>query len=406
MPSDAQLILSPATTGKSDPREAPTSGGLGQGDVTSLTGSSVARGTAASLIAEVLDSPEIAAMVAELEDARETGRKGYGSRALVGGCLVKSLYAIPTWSRTARLIAEHDALQDALGGVPSVYALYRFSAKLRRFQPVLDACLDRLTASLSVEMPDYGRDIAIDASDLPAFANGQRFVSKGGRERERFSDSDASWGHRSAVSTRKGGGFYGYRLHAAVCSRTGLPIAWKTATARQHESSLADDLLQRVRERVRPETAALDKGYDVTPVYDACARVGVLPIIPLRETPFVRQGKHGAPTCEHGTWTFWGADTKRNAAKWRCPTGECSPSSRWVKADRLHPLVPRDSKRWRELYRGRAAVEREFGRLKHDYGLAPLRVRGLQRVALHADLVMLARLSLALARARAVPLAA
>jgi hypothetical protein len=69
-------------------------------------------------------------------------------------------------------------------------------------------------------------------------------------------------------------------------------------------------------------------------------------------------------------------------------------------------LVPRETKRWRDLYRGRAAVEREFGRLKMDFGLAPLRVRGLERVALHADLVMLARLSSALARARAVPLAA
>jgi len=51
-------------------------------------------------------------------------------------------------------------------------------------------------------------------------------------------------------------------------------------------------------------------------------------------------------------------------------------------------------------------VEREFGRLKNEYSLAPLRVRGLARVQLHADLTMLARLSQALARARAVPLAA
>ena len=58
------------------------------------------------------------------------------------------------------------------------------------------------------------------------------------------------------------------------------------------------------------------------------------------------------------------------------------------------------------LYHGRAAVEREFGRLKNEYGLTPLCVRGRERVALHADLTMLARLSLALATARAVPLAA
>ena len=68
--------------------------------------------------------------------------------------------------------------------------------------------------------------------------------------------------------------------------------------------------------------------------------------------------------------------------------------------------IPYGSDEWKRLYRGRAAVEREFGRLKNEYGLTPLRVRGIERVALHVDLTMLARLSLALARARAVPLAA
>ena len=51
-------------------------------------------------------------------------------------------------------------------------------------------------------------------------------------------------------------------------------------------------------------------------------------------------------------------------------------------------------------------MEREFGRLKNEYGLTPLRTRGLARVRQHADLVMIARLGQALVRARAVPLAA
>ena len=54
----------------------------------------------------------------------------------------------------------------------------------------------------------------------------------------------------------------------------------------------------------------------------------------------------------------------------------------------------------------RGCVERNFGLLKNHYGLTPLRTRGRERVALHADLTMLARLSQALARARAVTLAA
>jgi len=60
---------------------------------------------------------------------------------------------------------------------------------------------------------------------------------------------------------------------------------------------------------------------------------------------------------------------------------------------------------WRSLYRRRSAVEREFGALKHRFGLV-LCTRGLRKAQLHADLVMLARLSQALSRARAVPLAA
>jgi hypothetical protein len=326
---------------------------------------------------------------------------------MVGACLVKSLYAIPTWTRTARLITEHAALQAAIGGAPSEWACYRFTVKLREHSAALASCLDRITAALSAELPDYGVDVAVDASDMPAYANGQRYLSKNGPERERYSDPDASWGHRSAVSTRRGGGFYGYRAHAAVCTRTGLPLALEVKTAREHETLSVPGLLDTLARRgFTPETVAMDRGYDNTTMHEACAEHGAVAIFPLRETPAVKRGDHLAPCCDHGTWTFAGADFKRGATKWRCPTGECAPKSIWRKASRLHPLIPRETKRWRDLYRGRAAVEREFGRLKHEYGLAPLRVRGLTKVALHADLTMLARLAQALARTRAVPLAA
>jgi len=367
----------------------------------------VPRRSVADEVSALLDSPELAELIRDLDALRWTGRKGYGSRALVGACLVKSLYAIPTWSRTAALIAEHDALSEALGAAPSVYACYRFTTKLREHSDKLADCLDRVTASLHAELPEYGQDVAIDASDLPAYANGQRYLSKNGPERERYSDPDASWGHRSAISTRKGGGFYGYRLHAAVCALTGLPLAWEVKSAREHESLSVPALLDALGARgFAPRTAALDMGYDVNPVYDACQARGIVPVIPLRKTIAVKRGEHGAPTCEHGRWTFAGSDFKRNAAKWRCPTGECEPKSKWVKAHRRYPLIPRETRRFRDLYAGRASVEREFGRLKNEYGLKPLRVRGLAKVALHTDLTMLARLSQALARARAVPLAA
>ena len=278
------------------------------------------RGTVApsAEIAGILDSPEVAALVSELDALRWTGRKGYGARALVGACLVKSLYAIPTWTRVASLIAEHHSLQSAVGGAPSHWAMYRFSVKLREQKPMLDACLARIADSLREQLPDMGRDVAIDASDLPAFANGQRLVSKNGPERERFSDPDASWGHRSAISTRRGGGFYGYRIHAAVCTRTGLPLGWEVKTARAHETLSVGPLLDTLSARgFKSETVAMDKGYDNGPVYDTCAEHGAVAIFPLRQTPSVQRGDHLAPECEHGRWTFAGADFKRGASRSR-----------------------------------------------------------------------------------------
>ncbi|MDQ3889551.1 MAG: transposase [Actinomycetota bacterium] len=194
-------------------------------------------------------------------------------------------------------------------------------------------------------------------------------------------------------------------MHAAVCTATGLPLAWRIESGNRQETLFGLDLLDAVRARgFAPKAAIFDKGYDFTAIYDGCEQRDCRPIIPRRMTG--KKAPPGPPTCEHGTWTFAGADFKRHAAKYRCPAGACKPANTWVRADRHRTLVPRETKRWRDLYRGRAAVEREFGRLKNEFGLTPLRVRGRERVALHADLTLLARLSLALARARAVPLAA
>jgi hypothetical protein len=316
----------------------------------------VPRRSVATEVATILDSPEVAALVAELDALRFVGRRGYGARAMLGACIVKALYALPTWTRVSDLIAEHPGLEAALGGAPSHWACYRFARKLRAEREVLAGCLDALAASLREQYPEMGQEVAIDASDMPAYANGQRYIYNGGPERQVYSDPDASWGHRSAVSTRKGGGFYGYRIHAVVCAVTGLPLAWRVETARSHESMHVASLLDAVSARgFSPATVAMDMGYDNARIYAECAERDVVPIIPLRKNQGHRESS-----------------------------------------------IPRKSDEWRRLYRRRSAVEREFGRLKHHYALAILRVRGIERVRLHADLTMLARLALAVSRARTV----
>src|SRR5437588_11789204 len=164
-PSDAHPIIT-CTDPESDPREAGTSGGLDHRNEGSVATQKVPPPQAVSQLSAVLDSPEIETLIVELEATRWTGRPGFPIRAMVGMALAKSLYAIPTWSRTARLVAEHPGLQSALGCAPSVYACYRFAAKLREHKNLLDDCLSAVTRSLHAEHPEMGRDVAIDGSDL------------------------------------------------------------------------------------------------------------------------------------------------------------------------------------------------------------------------------------------------
>src|SRR5215208_3355298 len=121
--------------------------------------------SAVGQLAEVLDSPELAALVSELEATRWTGRPAYPIRSMVGMALAKSVYAVPTWTRTVALVAEHASLRAAITAdthdVPSVYACYRFAVKLRTHGEMLDRCIDGVTASLSEHLPEYGRNIAI-----------------------------------------------------------------------------------------------------------------------------------------------------------------------------------------------------------------------------------------------------
>ncbi len=134
--------------------------------------------------------------------------------------------------------------------------------------------------------------------------------------RKNYSDADASWGHRSAVSTRAAGSFYGYKLHMAVCSKTDLPLAWRVETGKTNESMMVAPLLDKLHTLgIDPETCAMDKGYDHRRVYGECEERDVLPVIPLRNSRDVKIGGHLRPFCKHGDWQFAGADHKRGATK-------------------------------------------------------------------------------------------
>jgi hypothetical protein len=82
--------------------------GPGPRDRTPMASSNVSLAHDAAQVAALLDSPEITALIAELEATRWTGRPGYPLRAMVGLALIKSCTGSRPgrgrwrWSRTTQ----------------------------------------------------------------------------------------------------------------------------------------------------------------------------------------------------------------------------------------------------------------------------------------------------------------
>lgn len=72
-------------------------------------------------------------------------------------------------------------------------------------------------------------------------ANGQRHVgNKSGPLREHNCDPDASWATLGHLHPQRVAGTNGCKVYAAVCTRTGLPVAWRVVTASTSEWIKAD----------------------------------------------------------------------------------------------------------------------------------------------------------------------
>lgn len=77
------------------------------------------------------------------------------------------------------LVRDHAGLRGVPGAAPSDDAAYRFNKKLRTHTATLTSCIEQVLAGLREAYPEMGQTIAIDGSDLPAYANGHKHVRCG-----------------------------------------------------------------------------------------------------------------------------------------------------------------------------------------------------------------------------------
>lgn len=352
--------------------------------------------------------PEVGQLVATLQQMRWTGRPGYPIVVMVRTLIAKIAYQLPCVTQLVRFLRDHAELRAACGissadQIPSIDAHYRFMKKLRASN-ALEETLQTLVARIATSVPDFGKHVAVDATDIEAYSRPTKKPK---------SDPDAAVGVRRAkLNTEKPEFFFGYTLSLMVDANHQVPIAWSLAPANVSDMKTCLPLFETARGRFtwfRPTHAILDKGYDDSKIHEALETTyGIHPIIPLRQ--FSRESgsdldEQGVPVCPfgHGRFSFRGADYRNRRTKWRC--APCRVTM-WLKLKdnyRKHSLVPRHTRLWGKLYARRSAVEREFSLLKEQVLLDTVRARGIERVKLHVNLCLLVRLLKAASALNCVP---
>ena len=385
------------------------------------------------MVLEALPSEKL---LIALEQEHWTGRKGYSVRGMWAALIAGLINQCRTLADVVRLLKRDKETRLICGFskdiMPGEDALGRFLKKLVKHVTLFDEFIQELVNRLRVLLPEFGAKLAVDSTDILAYANGYR---------ERPADKDAKWGAKKKGSSKaqdntegekkKGEKkepevyyWFGYKLHLVIDALYELPLAFILTPANEADTTYLKPLLQKAKvdqEQTRSEVVITDKGYDSqennTYVYKDCKAT---PIIPIREHKDIQLpdicNARGTPLCSCGlAMVYWGRDG--NYLKYRCPyvlgKAECksrfrcssSPYGYVLKLPiteniRRHPPVPRESKKWERLYKMRTAVERVNSRVKDILGLNNITVRGIAKVTVRSALSLLVMLAAAVSMAK------
>ena len=341
-----------------------------------------------------------------LEATRWTGRPGYPIRVMWRTLVASFFLGIVHDADLIRALQSNPLLAEACGidwpdGVPRKLAYCRFRRKLIAFNDlvadVLTECVDRLREAL----PDFGRTVAVDSTDVKAWANGLHHET----------DPNAGTGAK-----KKSAGtwfWYGYKIHLAVDAHAELPIWFEVTAANVYDGKHLAPVLNEAGSRFDwfdPAHVLADKGYDSA---DCFRYVGeelkAIPVIDVRKQRLAK-AREGRPCEAIPQITPHGIRYICNRLPYdpKCPRfGRCPMLPIFVDSplnqidapihERYAPF-PYGSREWKLLYNKRVSVERVFGRLKGYRKLDALRTRRLPKVWLHVAMSILAMNASALAK--------
>jgi hypothetical protein len=390
-------------------------------------------------IKDLLAALPDAKLLDSLRKARGKGRNDYPVHVLWGVVVLRVVLRHTTTEAMLAELRRNADLRRLIGiasehDVPKPWNISRFEEVLGQepHRTYLKEIFNVLIQHLGVAVSDLGKDSAGDATALSA----RRKPEEAAQEEIDEGLPQASGGRKeykdSEGTVTKVVEWFGFKLHLIVDVKHEVVLSYEVTDTKAGDGETLPVILEQAEANLpahRIETLAYDKAADSEDVHDLLSGKGITPLIQMRnlwqgEPERMLPGHDGSSNVvytEDGTihcydkvsdppvrhkMAYIGHEPERGTLKYRCPakhegwecpmSSACNAGKSYGKTVRVprevdlrrFPELPRATKKFERLYKGRTAVERVNARLKIFWGADDGNVRGSRRFFAQVGVVL------------------
>jgi len=332
---------------------------------------------------------------------------------------------------------------ESESGIPKPWNMSRFLEVLgsEPHRTLAGNVFNAMVKPLGIAVEDLGRNSAGDATAL----NARHTESPEGRRKDAAEGLPQASGGRKEYEDEAGQvvrvlEWFGYKLHLIVDVKHEVALGYAVTDTKAGDGETLPAVLKQAQANLpagRMRTLAYDKAADGESVHRVLHREKVKPVIQNRslwkgESERSLPGREGEVTnmvhdeagtlycydmesdpCVRHKMAYIGHEPNRGTLKYRCPArheGWLCPSDRPCNEDKKYgktvrikqeldlrrfPPIPRSTKQFERLYKGRTAVERVNARLKLFWGADDGNITGARRFHAFVGAVMIVHLAFA-----------
>jgi hypothetical protein len=387
----------------------------------------------------LLDTLPDAKLLDSLRQARGKGRNDYPVHVLWGVVVLRVVLRHITTEAVLGELRRNAGLRALIGidsetNVPKPWNISRFEDTLGQepHRTLLKEIFHGLIQRLGAAIPTLGVDTAGDATALSA----RRKSAAGAQEEVEDGLPQASGGRKEYKDDEgkvtKVVEWFGFKLHLIVDVKNEVVLSYEITDTKAGDGETLPTVLGQAQANLPPgriKTLAYDKAADSDEVHRDLSRQEITPLIQVRalwqtEPERLLPGHDGTSNVvydELGTiycydkvsehpirhkMSFIGHEPGRETLKYRCPARHegwecpmspvCNAGKSYGKTVRVprgvdlrrFPALPRATKKFERMYKGRTAVERVNARLKLFWGVDDGNVKGSRRFVAQVGVVL------------------